>query len=225
MKKLIFSALCALVIVSLAGCRRDYKTSMRYNNQPTNFYNWSWTSQTAPWGVCDANGNEIIPRVYKKPVKFRGDYFLADSVNKQILFSLEGKRLLEAEKVDRTDLRWFLVCTDKGKQKVFDLRTNTAIGNYEQVKVFACAGQVFFLIAEKEKKGIADIKGNYLLEPQYGNFIFAVDKLKDKPVGFIIAQNENTYEKYSLDGKSLGTLTEKQVLKEKTKKGREIKEL
>ena len=190
-------------------------------NEPTNLYHWSWTAQDAPWGICDKDGNEIIPRVYPKSVKYYGDYFIADSLTKQVLFSPTGKRLYEAEKIERSGFKWFVIGVNNGKQSVFDLRNKTIIDGFDQMQVFACGGEVFYLVTVAEKKGVTDTQGNIIIGPRYDEIIAITDIVKDKKTGFFFAQQGNQWEEFNRLGKRTGKPTAKQV-KAKIKKSQAL---
>lgn len=227
MKKLFFCAICALAVMAIVGCKgRSYKNQVMLGNEPTNFYHWSWTAQDAPWGICDADGNEVIPRVYPKSVKYYGDYFIADSLTKQVLYSTTGKRLYEAERIDRSGFRWFLIGTDHGSQYIYNLMEKSIIGLFVNVKVFACGGQVFFLDElEDGTKSISNPKLATVV--RNADEVTAItDIVKNKKTGFFLARHGNLWEKIALDGKLISKPTAKQVAaeKKKTANGRTVQE-
>ena len=216
-----------MVVMTMIGCKgRTYKNQVMLGNEPTNFYHWSWTAQDAPWGICDAEGNEIIPRVYPKSVKYYGDYFIADSIDYQVLYSTTGQRLDEAERIDRSGFRWFLIGTQNGSQYVYNLMEKSIIGLFNQVKVFACGGQVFFLDElEDGTKSISNPKLATVV--RNADEVTAItDIVKNKKTGFFLARHGNLWEKIALDGKRLGKLTPAQVKAEqkKTANSRQVQE-
>ena len=219
MKKFFFCAICALAILATVGCKgRTYKSQVMLGNEPTKFFHWSWTAQDAPWGICDTAGNEVIPRVYPKSVKYYGDYFIADSITKQVLYSPTGQRLYEAEKIDRSGFKWFVIGTQDGSQYVFDLRTKTKYGAFNKVKVFACGGDVFFL--DQLENGTKNIIHNQAVIASNCDEVIAVtNTAKDKKTGFFLARRENySWVRYNLAGKQTGKLTAKQAAAEKKNK-------
>ncbi len=218
MKKFVFCALCALAILAIVGCKgRNYKSQVMLGNEPTNYYHWTWTAQDAPWGICDKDGNTIIPRVYPKSVAYYGDYFIADSLTKQVLYSVDGKRLYEADKIERSGFKYFVIGVNNGKQSVFDLRTGKTVDGFDQMQVFACGGEVFYLVTVAEKKGVTDTQGNIVIGPRYDEVIAITDIIKGKKSGFFLCCNSGLWEKRDLAGKQTGKPTAKQVAAEKKK--------
>lgn len=134
-------------------------------------------------GISDLNGN-IVKEIKYDNIFISGKYVnMRENENIEI-FNYETKQNINMENSDlknaiglneTTNNKYSLVITNNEKYKVLNNET-TEVSNKE-FDYIEYIYDNFFIVYEKEKYGVIDENGNYIIKPKY-NFLFKIENSK-----------------------------------------------
>lgn len=206
MKK-IFWGLLGLLVAGIVCWLFLKPHDFRFPIQGTDLEKCS-LGQDGAWGIERRDGTVVIPREYTGVYDARASrgYLVMFQSSGAILFDTNGVELCRADKFCTTNLERYWKYEKNGKCGIWSPRTRFET-DYDDIHVINANG--IFFVAEKEScLGALNYKGENII-PVSNKELYAV--INGNEMFFVAGNGNGNFTKYSSQGKTIGTVSAKQV--------------